>query len=319
MSAITLKKKRRILFSPIEIKSVKTEALLQSGAYIIAISERDAKRNRHVGNQCIMNEAPPPPLKVHYANGELEQPLATCTMQFKFGACTFKETFTIMTQTSFCIIGLSFPRKRLTTRVNICESVRNDYPIRGTLQPFAHFDECAKLIIAPAITAGDKRVTIKIANTTVFLYTIIPNSKLGELQLLKSVTKSICPVDISALNLLTDHNDLITYVNALWPVKRRGDNEEKFWFPTPENSGNESEHLPIQKPILKELRELAKLENLDPKENEESRAQFLLMFKCSDSLITGESTIANLESTIVEFNNFFARYRLYRHEHAIQS
>ena len=36
--------------------------------------------------------------------------------------------------------------------------------------------------------------------------------------------------------------------------------EEKFGFPTPENPGDESEHTPIQQPILRELRDLQQLE-----------------------------------------------------------
>ena len=51
-------------------------------------------------------------------------------------------------------------------------------------------------------------------------------------------------------------------------VERPEDNEEKFWFPTPENPGNEDEQSSLQKRILKELRELTKLEKLVPTENE---------------------------------------------------
>ena len=85
--------------------------------------------------------------------------------------------------------------------------------------------------------------------------------------------------------------------------------EEKFWFPTPENPGDESEHTPIQQRILRELRELQRLEELDPKRDEKSRTQFLSLFKWNDSLIIGEDR-ENLESILVEFNDIFARHRL---------
>ena len=55
----------------------------------------------------------------------------------------------------------------------------------------------------------------------------------------------IRPVHIAALNHLTEHDDIVTYINALMQVERPEDNEEKFWFPTPENHGNEQEHSPI--------------------------------------------------------------------------
>ena len=119
----------------------------------------------------------------------------------------------------------------------------------------------------------------------------------------------IHPVDIAALNLLTEHDDVVTYINALMQVERPEDNEEKFWFPTPEHPGNEQEHSPIQKRILKELRDLAELEKLDPSENEETRNKFLSMFNRTDSLITGNDR-KNFEDTIVEFNSIFARHRL---------
>ena len=119
----------------------------------------------------------------------------------------------------------------------------------------------------------------------------------------------IRPVDIAALNLLTEHDDEVTYINALMQVERPDDNEEKFWFPTPEHPGNEQEHSPIQKRILKELRDLAEPEKLDPTENEESRNKFLSMFKWTDSLIAGKDR-ENLEDTIVNFNDIFARHRL---------
>ena len=111
MSAIALKKKKRMLFLPIEFNTVKIEALVDSGAYINAISERDAEKLHQNASQCIVNKAPPPPFKVQYANAELEQPLATYTLRFKIGDYTFEETFIIMNQTSFPIIGLAFLRK----------------------------------------------------------------------------------------------------------------------------------------------------------------------------------------------------------------
>ena len=186
-----------------------------------------------------------------------------------------------------------------------------EHPTTGTIQPLPQFDECAKLIVAPAITtARDKKVPIKIANITDFPYTIATDIKAPELQILKpEETKMIRPVDIAAFKLLAEHDDIVTYINALMQVERPEDNEEKFWFPTPENPGNEQKHSPNKKRILKEQRELAALEKLDPTENEESCSKFRSMFKWTDSLLTGKDR-ENLEDTIVEFIDLFARHRL---------
>ena len=220
MSAIALKKKKRLLFLPLDFNTVKINALVDSGAYINAISERDADKLGHVASQCIINKAPPPPFKVQYVNAELEQPFATYTLRFKIGDYTFEETLIVMNQTSFPIIGLVFLRKhaaildtaqgtivfpkiQITMALNVemqksnpkpitikteakhtipahatriiyaSRPVSTEHPITGTIQPQPQFDECSKLLVAPAITtARDKKVAIKFANTTDFPYTI---------------------------------------------------------------------------------------------------------------------------------------------------
>ena len=103
MSAIALKKKKGMFFLPVEFNTVKIDALVDSDAYIYAISERDAEKFRQNASQCIINKAPPPPFKVQYANAELEPPLATYTLRFKNVDYTFEETFIVMNQTSFAI------------------------------------------------------------------------------------------------------------------------------------------------------------------------------------------------------------------------
>ena len=72
MSAIALKKTKRMLFLPVDFNTVKNDALVDSGAYINAISERDAEKLAQTANQCIINKAPPPRFKVQYANAELD-------------------------------------------------------------------------------------------------------------------------------------------------------------------------------------------------------------------------------------------------------
>ena len=84
---------------------------------------------------------------------------------------------------------------------------------------------------------------------------------------------------------------------------------ENLWFPTSENPGNEEEHTPIQRRISKEIRELIKKEELDPTKDEESRKKFLDMFQWEGSQIE-ESDRKQLEQTIVEYNDNFARHRL---------
>ena len=62
-----------MLFLPAEFNTVKIDTLVNSGAYINAISERDAKK---ISERDAERDVPPP-FKMQYANDELEQPLAT--------------------------------------------------------------------------------------------------------------------------------------------------------------------------------------------------------------------------------------------------
>ena len=189
--------------------------------------------------------------------------------------------------------------------------VSNDHPTTGTIQPLPQFDECAKLIVPPAkTTARDEKVAIKIASTTDFNYTISADTKLAELQILKpEKTELIRSVDIAVINHSKEHDDVETYINDLMQVERTEDSEGKILVPNPENPGNTEEHSPIQKVILKELRELAVLDILDPNENDESRKKFLAMLQRTDALFTGKAR-ENRDNTIVEFSDIFARHRL---------
>ena len=133
---------------------------------------------------------------------------------------------------------------------------------------------------------------------------------MAELQILRPEdTKQIGPVDVATLTTLQDPDDTHMYVNELMKSTNNEQNDENLWFPTPENPGNEDEHTPIQRRILKEIRELIKKEQLDPTKDPESRKEFLDMFKWEGSQIEGNDK-KQLEQTIVEYNDIFARHRL---------
>ena len=61
MSAIAFKEQKRMLVIPIEFKNVKIDALVDSGAYINVISEKDAQKIQKEAKASILEKAPPPP------------------------------------------------------------------------------------------------------------------------------------------------------------------------------------------------------------------------------------------------------------------
>ena len=199
-----------------------------------------------------------------------------------------------------------------TTAVNAIVITTNMNDVTGAVQPPPQFDETATIIVAPAAlaTAHNKRLNIRTANLTDFPHTIKNHTKLAELQILKPEdTKQIRPVDAAALKLLEDPDDTHMYVNELMKANETEQGDENFWFPTPENPGNEEEHTPIQRRILKEIRELIQREELDPTKDQDSRQKFLDIFQWEGSQIEGNDR-KQLEQTIVEYNDIFARHRL---------
>ena len=64
MSAITLKRKRRMLFIPLDFENTRIDALVDSGAYINVISEKDADKIQTEAKATIIARAPPPPFKI---------------------------------------------------------------------------------------------------------------------------------------------------------------------------------------------------------------------------------------------------------------
>ena len=80
--------------------------------------------------------------------------------------------------------------------------------------------------------------------------------------------------------------DLITYLTELFRTIRPDQQNNIFWFSTPEYPGNIEDHTQIQKRKLKKLRELQQKEKLDPKDDNESKMEFRKRFDWTDTLLT---------------------------------
>ena len=76
--------------------------------------------------------------------------------------------------------------------------------------------------------------------------------------------KHVKPIDpVSTWHLLNENEeDAIYYVSSLLKANRNNDQYEQYWFPTPQNPGDEDSHTPIQRRILQELRNLQEAEQL---------------------------------------------------------
>ena len=109
-SMIPIKNRRRMLYLPIEFCETTMDELVDSGAFINAMSWSDYNIIKMNSDSCVIKEYPQPPSKIDCANAQFEQPIATADIQFNIGTYTLRDTFVILSKTSFPIIGLNFMR-----------------------------------------------------------------------------------------------------------------------------------------------------------------------------------------------------------------
>ena len=111
-STIVLKMRQRMLYLPLEFGEITMDGLVDSGAFINAMSWSDYNVFKMNSDKCVIKEYPQPPFKIECANAQLEQPITTADIQFNIGTYTFTDTFVILSETSFPIMGLKFMRNR---------------------------------------------------------------------------------------------------------------------------------------------------------------------------------------------------------------
>ena len=156
-----------------------------------------------------------------------------------------------------------------------------------------------------------KKIAIGVTNTTESLYTINENTQNAEFSVVTpEQSKFIKPVDTAIVSMISEGDpDLITYLTDLLRTIKPGQQNNFFWFPTPESPGNTEDHTPIQTRILRELRELQQKEKLNTKDDIESRMEFLKPFDWTYTLLT-ETEKQAVEDILVEYHDIFARHRM---------
>ena len=160
-------------------------------------------------------------------------------------------------------------------------------------------------------TIFDKRIAVRVTNTTESPYLIKKHTQIAEFSVVSpEQSKRIKPVDMAILSMIPqDYLDLTAYLNELLRTSKPEQQDNTFWFPTPENPGKLEDHTPIQPRILNELNELKDKEKLNPQENTESRNKFLKRFDWTDTLFT-ETEKQAIEDILVDYHDNFARHRM---------
>ena len=182
----------------------------------------------------------------------------------------------------------------------------------GTVTPWEKFTETASLLISHSMsTIFDKRIAVRVTNTTESPYLIRKHTQIAEFSVVTpEQSKHIKQVDMAILSMIPqDDPDLTAYLNELLRTNKPEQQDNMFWLPTPENPGTPEDHTAIQTRILKELNELKDKEKLNPQESTESRNKFLKRFDWTDTLLTEKEKHA-IEDILVEYHDIFARHRM---------
>ena len=189
----------------------------------------------------------------------------------------------------------------------------SEWNTTGTVTPVEKFTENASLIISHSMsTITDRKIAVRVTNTTESPYTINENTQIAEFSVVTpEQSKFIKPVDMAILSMIPEGDPyLITYLTELLRTNKQDQHTNTFWFPTPESLGNTEEHTPIQTRRLKELCDLQLKEKLNPKDDIESRTEFLKRFDWTDTLLTETEKQAVENILVVEYHDIFARHRM---------
>ena len=153
---LPLKKKRKLLYFPMDFGELNNDGLIYTGALSSAIPEADLRKIRLLAPHTILNEGPPLGFQIMVANGQLEAPIETVELQFEIGVIIFREKFIVLTNLTSPLIGLLYLQRNSTildmrqvilnfpffsmqlknedrTYPNVIESILN--PVENTIQP----------------------------------------------------------------------------------------------------------------------------------------------------------------------------------------
>ena len=110
-SRVILKRKKEKLFVALDFKNNLTkDTLVDSRAYVSATVQNDLDTMKRRAPNKNFKTNDPPSFQIQIANGQLEKPLETTTLNFDVGDSTFAEQFVVMKKLPRPIIGLHFMR-----------------------------------------------------------------------------------------------------------------------------------------------------------------------------------------------------------------
>ena len=216
-------------------------------------------------------------LQRNSTNSDLRQELLNfffCSMQLKHAHNTYSNNNEPVVNPPDIMIQ---PGKQTVSHAK--SQVYTVKEVTGIIQASLDLEGSDDLIIRPAFkTTQNRFFTVLINDFAEHPHILKKGCQTAIFSILTAKqAKYIEPVNSAPLRHLldTNHDDAIRYVNAILKLPEPEESNETYWFHTPQETGDETQHTPIQKGILQKLVALKKLEQFNPKDNQESREQFL--------------------------------------------
>ena len=235
--------------------------------------------------------------------------LTQLTMQVKSAS----SQASVISQAVFIHDSITIPQMTTKTITAFVDHISiSEWNTTGTVTSVEKFTKAASLIISHSRSIIiDRKIAVRVTNTTESPYTINKNTQIAEFSVATpEQSKFIKPVDTALLSMILEGDpDLVTYLTDLLRTNKTDQQNNTFWFPTPENPGNTEDHTRIQTRILTEHRELQRRGKLNPKDDIESRMEIFKIFDWTDTLLM-ETEKKAVEDILVEYHDIFARHRM---------
>ena len=146
------------------------------------------------------------------------------------------------------------PQHRKQTIIWVKSQIYKEHEVIRILQPSQQIENKDEFIVCPGIISSENhQCMVRIYKCQDHLYTIkkathITNFSIPEAEQMKYI-QPLDPAPVRHL-LANNHDDALQYLNSLLKTPRSSISVVIFWFPTPQISGNPSNHTPIQKRIF---------------------------------------------------------------------
>ena len=127
-----------------------------------------------------------------------------------------------------------------TKTITVFIDHRSKWNITGTVTPLEKFTETASLLISHSMsTKIDQSIAVRLTNTTESSYFIKKHTQIAEFSVVTpEQSKHIKLVDMAILSMIPQGDpDLTAYLNELLRTNKPEQQNNTFWFPTPENPG----------------------------------------------------------------------------------